>query len=117
MDSIVDKVQLVDRRQDHFVVRWVGYEDVYNTVEPEARLLGTAVLMLYNRKDIYTASQSSGVLLRRSKRNSNEIVMPISPRLEPVRNTPYMSTLHLLNEQLKREEISGRYFPEIGFYA
>ncbi|XP_037037938.1 uncharacterized protein LOC119075575 [Bradysia coprophila] len=105
-DYIVQEVKLVGRIQPYYIVRWIGYEDSYNTVEPQSNLVVTAVLILHQKRDhfIGAAGASGPTVLRRSTRimakrfeqvlhNGNEQVL-------------LCRELQLLESLLEREDIS-----------
>ncbi len=111
VDSIVQEVQLIRSRQRHYVVRWVGYPDEFNTVETKKTLEDTAIWVLHTRQDIFTASRSNGpTLLRRSIRNIRRS-STMTSWTEP------FNSMCNLNEHLKAEQFMGRYLPQIGFYS
>lgn len=91
----------------------------YNTVEPEAYLANTAVLLLYKKRDYATASRTNGpTLLRRSNR-LNMLQLhhaPTRPHLMNFKSLAFGSAMKLLDELLEIEVKADRYDPHIGFH-
>lgn len=117
-DSIVQEVKLMQQKKPSYVVRWIGYEDEYNTVECAKNLSDSAILTLYQRRDYATAARSNGaVLLRRSIRGMVPstlvgITRPIAPQ-----NEHCARAMKLLDDHLLVEVAADRYSKYIGFQA
>lgn len=89
----------------------------YNTVEPENNVRGSAVLILFERTDVYTASQATGPsVLRRSSRKLDRDTMAFMTH-SVSQNESYARAMVILDEYLRVEERDKRYMPEIGFYS
>lgn len=118
-DSIVQKLEFNGLSEKFYSVRWIGYEDRYNTVECEENLHGTAILFLFDpTKKIYTASRDNGApLLRRSARQMNKIQSTIGTTLMMNDQSPCSKVIEKLKEYLKVEENLHRYYSQIGFYS
>lgn len=105
-----------------FVVRWVGYEDEFNTLEPLDNVEQTSMYKLFTLPNIYTASRSmGGSVLRRSKRinlqmESDMCVVPEATSVvRAVGLTECDKAIAKLTYLLKLQENAGNYMEELGF--
>lgn len=132
-DSIVQEIKIVGTSEKLYNVRWISLNSCfhlflfvftiilfflsYNTLEPECNVKGTAILILFQRRDIYTASRANGpLLLPRSLRHIHKEAMTESVDQNETM-TAGARLMSLLDECLQQEQQNGRYLPEIGFYS
>lgn len=87
----------------------------HNTLEPESNVRGSAVLILFERDDIYTASQATGpsVLCRSPRKSQNEINRFLAKSVS--HNETYARAMVALDDALRVEEQAKNYIPQIGF--
>lgn len=112
-DSILVEVKLLDDKDYSYIVRWVGYEDEYNTIETRQSLEDTAVLEIFEKRNCATASQGGVGLLRRSKRLSTQ-KQNVAKCSSMNSNNEHVS---MLDTMLTPEIQANKYSPNIGFYS
>lgn len=84
-------------------------------MEPERNLAGTAVLVLYKKRDHFIGAGASGpTLLRRSTRIMDQNFDMVREAEKPTKE-PKCKTMYMLSKHLEEEERADRYSPAIGF--
>lgn len=115
-DSIVQQITLKSDAAQSYVVRWVGYEDSFNTVEPFVNVKNSAVYELYTHSDIFTANRANGVcVIPKSELTKNGSQIDFALQISAP--DTYQRTIRALNVLLHQEQLDKRYKPELGFYS
>ncbi|XP_037049616.1 uncharacterized protein LOC119083909 [Bradysia coprophila] len=109
IDSIVQMVDVKKEAEPFFVVRWLGYEDDFNTLERKSNVEGTGVYDRFVHPNRFPACRLGGCVLPKSKTVTRRLADVALP-------TESGNCMELLAE-LEKEIEGGRYSPRIGFYS